>query len=411
MKILLSAYSCDPGRGSESANGWNWAWHLAKAGHEVWVLTGEPKGDQQRRLERARDLNNLHIIEVWIPLLGGMLGRVLRKSTLGGILRYWRWLRRSYKVAKTLAETQRFDLVHHVTWGTIIFGCPLWRLGLPFVYGPFGGGQVAPRSLKRYFGRHWKAERRRSLTRSAIRINPLARGVVKHATALFVTNSATERMARNLGGRRVYLVPDSAVPPELLDGSGRRKACTNEISILWLARLHPIKGLPLALDALARIPPDVKWRCTIVGDGPQSVDVHSWLKQFGVADRTKWVGAVPWSEIRRPYERADAFLFTSLRESLGIQLYEAAALALPIIALDHHGVADLIPDDVAMKVPVGKPEQTAQGLAQAIESLAKDPERRRAMGEAALQLAYRNTWPTRISNLYSIIEPLLQKSR
>jgi glycosyltransferase involved in cell wall biosynthesis len=79
--------------------------------------------------------------------------------------------------------------------------------------------------------------------------------------------------------------------------------------------------------------------------------------------------------------------------------------------LDHHGVADLIPDDVAMKVPVGKPEQTAQGLAQAIESLAKDPERRRAMGEAALQLAYRNTWPTRISNLYSIIEPLLQKSR
>ena len=40
-RILLSAYACEPGKGSEPAVGWMWATELAAAGHEVWVLTRE----------------------------------------------------------------------------------------------------------------------------------------------------------------------------------------------------------------------------------------------------------------------------------------------------------------------------------------------------------------------------------
>jgi hypothetical protein len=39
MKILLSAFSCEPGRGSEPGKSWNWAYELARAGNETWVLT------------------------------------------------------------------------------------------------------------------------------------------------------------------------------------------------------------------------------------------------------------------------------------------------------------------------------------------------------------------------------------
>ena len=38
-RILLSAYACEPGRGSEAEVGWMWATELAAAGHEVWVIT------------------------------------------------------------------------------------------------------------------------------------------------------------------------------------------------------------------------------------------------------------------------------------------------------------------------------------------------------------------------------------
>ena len=39
MNILLSAYNCDPSRGSEPGLGWNWAYGLTRAGHRVWVVT------------------------------------------------------------------------------------------------------------------------------------------------------------------------------------------------------------------------------------------------------------------------------------------------------------------------------------------------------------------------------------
>ena len=38
-RILLSAYACQPYRGSEEGVGWNWALELINRGHEVWVLT------------------------------------------------------------------------------------------------------------------------------------------------------------------------------------------------------------------------------------------------------------------------------------------------------------------------------------------------------------------------------------
>ena len=39
MRVLLSAFQCSPGRGSEPGNGWHWATSLAEYGHDVTVLT------------------------------------------------------------------------------------------------------------------------------------------------------------------------------------------------------------------------------------------------------------------------------------------------------------------------------------------------------------------------------------
>jgi glycosyltransferase involved in cell wall biosynthesis len=120
-------------------------------------------------------------------------------------------------------------------------------------------------------------------------------------------------------------------------------------------------------------------------------------------------GRVPFTEISRVYEEADLFLFTSLRDSLGSQLYEATAFGVPIVGLDHQGVADLLPDEVALKVPIRDPAETAASLARAIEVLARDATKRRKMSEAAISFAERNTWPTRVKETYSIIQSSLVK--
>lgn len=404
MKILLSAYACDPDRGSEAGNGWNWALHLAKEGHEVWVLTGDPLGDQARRIEHSTGLDNLHFLELPVP----QWSRPFLHGMLGVYFRYFLWLRQTYKVGRGLVESQRFDLAHHVSWGSIFFGSPLWRLGIPFVLGPVGGGQTSPHSLMRYMRGHSARERVRNvLVRVGTLVNPLARGAIRNADVVFATNSETVRQARALGGRTVQLIASTAVPPPLAGRTRPRKTEAGAISILWLARLLPRKGLPLALDALSRIGPDVNWRCSIVGSGPLADEVQGWLDHYGVGERATWVGRIPWTEIDRAYDQADVFLFTSLRDSLGAQLYEAAAFGLPIIGLNHQGVADLIPDDVGVKVRVAHSDETARALAQAIEQLAKDPARLGVMSEAALSFARQNTWPIRVREAYSTIEASL----
>ena len=50
MRLLLSAYACEPGRGSEPGVGWNWAIALAALGHDVWVLT---RANNRDRIEQA----------------------------------------------------------------------------------------------------------------------------------------------------------------------------------------------------------------------------------------------------------------------------------------------------------------------------------------------------------------------
>jgi glycosyltransferase involved in cell wall biosynthesis len=81
-----------------------------------------------------------------------------------------------------------------------------------------------------------------------------------------------------------------------------------------------------------------------------------------------------------------------------------------MIGLGHQGMADLIPDDVAIKVPILNADGTADGLARAIETLAKDSPLRRRMGEAALRFAKDNTWPRRVAEVYGILARVLSGS-
>jgi glycosyltransferase involved in cell wall biosynthesis len=403
MRILLSAYACDPDAGTEPGNGWNWAWHLASVGHDVWVLTGTNAGDRLR--ERSRGQPNLHFVEVAPSTIGD---RVLRGAPAGH-LRYVTWLGRSFLVARRLARSIRFDLVHHVTFASLVWGTPLRRLSPPLVFGPVGGGQVTPRSLAPYLTRFaWLEAFRRAVLRPAMLLNPLAVRTLRDAAAVFVTNRDTERLARACGASRVFLACDTSVPPEMNDAatlSDHRE--DGPVRLLWLGRLLPRKGLPLALDALSRVDTPTPWECVIVGGGPLGDDVPGWIERAGLRDRVRWVGSVPWNEVARHYREADVFLFTSLRDASGAQLFEAAAFGLPMIGLAHQGMADLIPEDVAIKVPILDGPGTADALARAVESLIDDRGRRARMREAAVRFARANSWPERVREVYSIVEPIV----
>jgi glycosyltransferase involved in cell wall biosynthesis len=121
----------------------------------------------------------------------------------------------------------------------------------------------------------------------------------------------------------------------------------------------------------------------IFGKGPDRNRLSALAEALGIADRVHFHGAVPQAELMRNFQQADAFLFTSVRDTSGGVNLEAMAHGLPVICIAHQGVGDITDESCAVRIPAGPIEETICRLADAISRLANDPIKRQQMGIAA----------------------------
>ena len=400
LKILLVGHAFWPGEGSEPGLTWNWAWHLSEL-HETWVIA--------HPLHRAA-------VEDVIAGHSGRAPRVVwvdlpRKPEQGerGIrLHYIRWQRAALAQARRLHAAQKFDIVHHVSWGTLYAPPALWRLDAAFVWGPIGGGQMAPLRFGRYLG--WRGalgEAGRNIRRRLLPfLRPLRRAAANSAVIL-ATNRETREVLYQAGAQRVKLFLDNGVRPEQFIARERTRRAGDHLELLWAGRLEARKALPLALEAMAAVR-DAPIRLRIAGDGPLRPAYERQAAALGLNDSVRFLGFVPWEHLLSElFATSDAFLFTSLQDSFGSVVIEAMAAGLPVVALNHQGVGTMIPEDAAIKVPVTSPASTIQGLADAIRALAGSPELGERLSEAARHHAATESWSRRAVRMSAVYRSCL----
>jgi glycosyltransferase involved in cell wall biosynthesis len=169
----------------------------------------------------------------------------------------------------------------------------------------------------------------------------------------------------------------------------------------------PRKALTLALDALTHV--QHSFVLTIVGNGLPEHTVWRLIAERGLADCVNWSNRrLTVAEVRAAYLDHDALLFTSIRETAGVQLLEAMALGLPIITLDLHGARDLVPEAAGMKIPVTIPVEVARNLAAAIDQFASlSAEQKNGMSRAGWEFASTNTWTCRAAQAEALYAELL----
>jgi glycosyltransferase involved in cell wall biosynthesis len=400
-RVLLSAYSCFPNRGSEPGYGWNWAIHLAERGMDVRVLTRFMSQEQVDQIEAY--CGSHPDLSLRFSFFNVELG--LRNAGLNYAM--WQW--RAVREAEKLLKTETYDIIHHVTFGTVMIPTQLWRLNIPVVFGPIGGGQTAPRSMMEYFGKaQWK-ERWRTLMTRALPFSPLHRRWISKMSAVLATNRDTSELLRLLGRPDAQPLHDTALPESFFALEPRTfEALAEPLRLLWVGRLLPRKAIPLALDILAKV--EVPCTLTIIGDGLEEGVVREMIRARGLEDRVFWKPErLPWTEVRDAYGKHDAFLFTSLRDSVGVQLLEAMALGLPVITLGIHGGGELVQDEAGFKIPVHSKEQVVRDAAAAVtQYAAMSPEARSQMSAAGWSFARTMTWPRRAAIAEEIYDRILQ---
>jgi glycosyltransferase involved in cell wall biosynthesis len=168
------------------------------------------------------------------------------------------------------------------------------------------------------------------------------------------------------------IVPDAAPRP-----------APDEPRLLCIGRLIPIKGHVVLLRALAIAREQAPaLTLDIAGRGPLEPALKALAKELAIEDAVRFLGYV--SPIRRAIDDAAAVVVPSLGEGFGMVALEAMERARPVVAADIGGLGELVVDgETGVLVPPGE----AEALAQALIAIAREPERRRAMGDAGRRRA------------------------
>ena len=165
-----------------------------------------------------------------------------------------------------------------------------------------------------------------------------------------------------------------------------RDGSSEPVVILSVARLVEKKGTEILLEALARISPALQWRFVHVGGGPLLKSLQGRAARLGIEQRVTWRGALTQDEVLAEYRKADVFALASRiardgdRDGMPNVIAEAQSQGLACVATRVSAIPELVRDG---QTGILVPENDAEALARALESLVTDPARRRALGQAA----------------------------
>ena len=406
-RVLLVAYACDPCRGSEGGVGWNRAVQAARF-FDTTVICEETEFAEgvRRRLRERGEIPGLqfHFIPQrrWESHLWRVPGL--------GYLAYNLWQRRAFRLAQRLHAEQAFDLVHQVNFTTYREPGYLWKLDAPFIWGPFGGTQNCP---WRYRGRGGMLAAAAETVRAAcnglqLRMGRRLRRSLHRAALVLTCNSTAQRDFARVHGVTPELFPDTGITA--IPDAPRADRRGGPLRILWAGQLIPRKAMDLLIEALARVPDDVRWEVRVVGDGPEKGRWQRLARRRGVDGHITWTGWIPHREMPEQYGWADVFAFTSVRDNMGTVVLEAMGAGLPVLCLDHQGAHDAVTDSCGIKIPVVSPQDTIGRFTAAIDSLARQPQRCRELGRAAKERAKEYLWSRQGEAMAALYRRVLERA-
>ncbi len=409
LKVLVSAYACNPGKGSEDGVGWGWVNAIARY-HDLWVITGElhradiekevsgnPERYQNIRFYYVPRTRWLKLEKVWPPAY---------------LWTYRLWQRAAYRLGIKLHEEIDFDLVHLITYVGFRVPGHLWKLDVPFVWGPIGGLENMPwhylptlglRGCVYYAGRNIiNSLQKKFLISPKLAFRKANGGVI----------SATEGIRREIlrwYGQESEVICEIGPPPEVAHNHSIREH-GDTLKLAWSGLHLPGKALPLLLHAVLGLPVEVNWQLDILGQGTCTEKWKELAKKIGIDAKCRWHGLLPRAEAISLMHKSHIFVITSLKDLTSTVLLEALSQGVPVVCPDHCGFSNVVKGNCGIKVPVKTPQQFVSDLATAIMSLAEDEERRRLLAEGALERIKDFSWEKKAEQVDSIYRRVVMKN-
>jgi glycosyltransferase involved in cell wall biosynthesis len=357
VSILVFAYACEPGRGSEPGAGWDWVRLLAGL-TDTCVITRANNADViEQALPETPERDRLSFEYVDLP----RWAMFWKRGQRGVRAYYLLWQFAALAAARRLQTRRRFDVIWHLTLANLWLGSVAPLAGRPFVLGPAGGGAATPIGFLPALGARGAAyEVARGAATSAGRyLNPLARLAWQRADLILVQNPESLAWIPRRHRRKAVVFPNALIPSG--DAANRPSVDRHPRTMLFAGRLLPFKGVSLAIEALARL---AGWRLIVCGKGPDGERLRGLAHRLGVMDRVDFRGWVDREELARIMrDETDVFVFPSLHDQAPLVVAEATAVGVPVVSLDRGGAPLLGAHPVVTRTHA----RTVAALAKAVE--------------------------------------------
>lgn len=401
MKLIVSCFSCSPTRGSEPGMGWGYLRAIAQD-HDIWALVdGWEFGEELRKYqaEHPEELRRVHFI--FVPCKPHPLLRRIWPPSY-----YWfynLWHRRAFKIAQRLHEEVHFDAAWKLSMVTYREPGYLWKLPIPFVWGPVGALGYTDRRLFPLLG--WRGKMEYSVRnvinwwQSHFLVRP--RRAAQKAAATRTLFAATGENLREM--KRLW-----GVDSEVLCEIGLRELPSVQmrdddecLKIFWSGVFERRKALPLLLMALSCF--EGRWTLDVVGDGPMRRSWMSLSDKLRLAKHVTWHGWRPRREALTVLQRANVAVVTSLHDLTSTVLVEALAYGKPVVCLRHCGFADAVDETCGIPIAIDRSEDMVNAFTEALLRL-KDPALRKELSRGARKRAEMYVWKNKMKRLHGIIE-------
>lgn len=417
--ILVLAYMLSPYKGSEYSVAWNYVSYMSKR-NDLVVLYGnadEPMGNCKDTEEYIlkHPMPNVRFVPVYPDRWANLLNWPNRQGLFVYTFyyAYQVWQKLAYRKAKELVAKEHFDLVHYV--GMIGYREPgyLWKLGLPYVWGPVGGVNNTPRQLMERMP--WMSKVKHTFRSVANTIQFHTKRRLKKALAatdvLMTATSENQTRFKAVHHKDSICLPENAITASIsLDES--KFDHPDKFRFMVVGTLDARKSVGTFLEALTQVRHKDRLQVDIVGGGPLRDSLEQYAVAQGLAEMITWHGQLPREKAVALFRDAHLHVITSVSEGNPTTIWEAMSYGVPTLSFDHCGMHDTLRDGAGVLVPIAPTyEECVRGVAEHIDALLEQPEQFRQLAEATLKRAQEYTWDKREQFLNELYDKLLAMKR
>lgn len=405
LSILINAYACSPGMGSEPGMAWNWCVNLAKYCELHIITEGEFRDKIEAIAPTLPQGENMHFY--YNPVSEEIRKMCWNQGDWRFYKYYKRWQWKTYLMAKRICHEHRIDVLHQLNM--IGFREPgyLWKIkGVPLVWGPVDAKECFP--VEYLDGAAWKTKifmrLKNVITGWQLRNDRRVRRMVERSSVVISASSNSQYSFRKYFSIDSTLINETGCYTNGGIATGRKVKLT--FDLLWVGKMDFRKQFGLAVRSVATAY-HADLRLHVVGSGEVS-PYKKVAQELGVIDNCVWHGAVPHEEVQELMRQADLFFFTSVAEGTPHVVLEAISNKLPVLCFDTCGHGDSVRSSVGIKIPLTNPRQSVHDFAEKIEYLYNNRDVLKQMSDNCIERQRELSWDNKartILNMYSAIIP------